>query len=133
MTYKYAWDISGKPFSKWDWLALANPRFQQIDEPQEATIYRVMQAWEMHLQNGTIVLSEELNTNFWEAKSTFLNESILAQQKGKEAPSFLIGCTYCHNVHITEGDGFPSMHLGNKASKECVQHFNRRELVCNEM
>ncbi len=137
MIYKYTWDVNGKQFSKWDWFALASPRFQQGSEPQEATTYRVMNAWEKHLQTGTIVLTDKEETSFWEAKSNQINESILSQQKGKDSICLFIGCTHCHNIHVTEGDGFPSMHINlenfTKATKQCIQSFNRRKLICNDI
>ncbi len=136
MQYKYTWDINGKQFSKWDWLALASPRLQQGSEPQEATTYRAMRAWEKHLQTGTIVLSDKEETSFWETKSNQIGESILSQQKGKESIGLFIGCTHCHNIHVTEGDGFPSMHISGEfftqASKQCISIFNRRNLIVNE-
>jgi len=132
MKYKYSWNLQSEPFSKEEWLHISTK-----NDPDEANIYIHMNIWQNHLQNGTIVLSDTEEISFWEVKSASLDESILRQQKGKDSPGLLIGCTYCHHLHITEGDGFPSMHLSNdhfvKATKECIQNFNRRQLVSNEV
>jgi hypothetical protein len=132
MKYKYAHNFAGIEFTKEEWLHISTK-----NDPDETNIHIHINMWQNHLQNGTIVLSDVEEISFWDIKSLALDESILRQQKGKDSPGLLIGCTYCHNLHVTEGDGFPSMHLNGdhfaKATKECIQHFNRRQLVYNEM
>lgn len=133
MQYKYAWDENGKKFSKWEWIAVASPHLQENNAPEEASILRTLEMWEKHLRTSTIVLSDAESPNFWEAKSLSISQSILDQNKGKEPCDFLIGCTYCHHIHVTEADGFPSSHFQNnlihKASKECIVTFNKRIII----
>jgi hypothetical protein len=131
--YKYKWDNGGKTFVKNEWISIALPQMSQKNGPEASHIHFLIDLWQKHLQTGTIVLSSIEDENFWESLSTSLDLSIKEQQKGKPSIDVYLGCIYCNEIHICEGDGIPSMTISNniceQATKQCVQSFSRRSLT----
>ncbi len=128
MQYKYKWNKEGKLFSQGEWLSFSHSHFlSEKDEtkPEEAYIYLLIDNWQKHLHESTILLSDKEEEDFWIVKSNVTDASMRSQQKGKEPIDLLIGCTYCHHIHATEADGFPS---GLTVLKECRKVFSRRIL-----
>ncbi len=131
--YKYKWDKNGKIFVKNEWISIVLPQMSEKNGPEESHIHFLIDLWQKHLKTGTIVLSEIEDENFWQNLKNSIDLSIKEQQKGKSSIDVFLGCIYCHEIHVCEGDGLPSSTISNniceKASKPCVQSFSRRQLT----